>query len=232
MLLMRLANRFCLALQNGVRRQVAAGLTALALALSLAGCSDGIKQLTDSVAALTDKHESLYSQMLDCEQRYADMLAAVTDLESVKQARPKMIIEAKKYANLGEQFLTTQGLTPEKYLGILERSVKRQQAIAAQIQEHMQRLTNNGADNQMRMAIPSLDWSAVQLDFSFDADAVAHGKKRHKEQMADQMEEAKARMQESRDKMKARMEESRARMEDMRAKMRRPPPGSPIQPAP
>jgi hypothetical protein len=240
---MHLAKGLCISSGNCWRQQLASRLALIVLAVSGTGCSEGVKQLTDRVAALTDKHESLYSQMLDCEQRYANLLAKASDLESVQQARPQMIAEAKQYSELGEQFIKTEGLTPEKLVEILKRSLDRQQSINAQIKEQMQRLIGDGTNNQMRMAIPHLEWSSAELNFSFDADAVAHGKKPHKEQLADQMEAAKARMQETRENMKSRMEESRnnmkkrmdesrARAEEMRAKFRRPPVGSGSQSTP
>jgi len=169
-----------------------------------------------------DKHQSLYSQMLDCEQRYANLLAKATDVESVKQMRPQMKAEAKKYGELGEQFLNVEGLTPEKLKGIIERSADRQKAINAKIKEQMDRLTANSTDNQMRIAIPDLDWNEVKMNFIWDSELIARGKKRQKEQFKDDMDAARARMQKSRDEMKARMEASRTRFEEMRSKMRRP----------
>jgi hypothetical protein len=188
----------------------------------IASCVALLAALVLATGCSLDKHQSLYNQMLDCEQRYANLLAKASDSASVKEFRPQMSAEAKKYRDLGEQFLTAEGLTPEKMKDILRRTADRRQKISAQIKEHLLRLTANGTDNEMRLAIPSLEWSAVTLDFAFDADAVASGKKRHKEQMKDEMQAAKERMQKSQEAMKARVEASRARFEEMRSKMRRP----------
>src|SRR3954465_5748702 len=95
-----------------------------AVAFLLTGCS-------------TDKHQSLYSQMLDCEQQYANLLARATDVESVKQSRPQMSAEEKQYRDLGKQFLNVERLNVEKLRGILDRSASRQRAINDQIKEQM-----------------------------------------------------------------------------------------------
>jgi hypothetical protein len=198
----------------------------LSAALLFTGCSKSVQELADALTALTDKHESLYNQMIDCQQRYADLLAKATDLQSVKQVKPQTSAEVQKYRGLGDQFLKVEGLTIDKLKGILERTSDRRKTINAQIKEQMERLTANGTDSEMRLAIPTLEWSSATLDFAFDADAVANGKKRHKDQLKDQMEAAKERMKESQEAMKARMEESRSqmksRMEEMRPKMRGP----------
>src|SRR5262249_23606419 len=53
---MCLANRFWMASDKGWRRQRFWQLTVLAAAIVLTGCSQGVEQLVDRVAALTDQH--------------------------------------------------------------------------------------------------------------------------------------------------------------------------------
>jgi hypothetical protein len=188
-----------------------------------------------------DPHERLYSQMLDCEERFCDILATTDDVESIREARPRMQAEAKKYRELGNRFLATEGLTPEKLKGVMERSRDRQRALQARFKEQMQRLTGGKWNPDVLLAIPQLELMKHQLDFMFEAAEVASGKK-GAEQTSNLPvggppppppppplpPEVIAR--EKMDSIKARMEESRARREEFRAKMealRPKPPGAP-----
>ena len=194
---------------------------------ALSGCGKGVNRLAQSFVSLTDRHESLYRQMLDCEERYADILATTTDLESINQAQPEMSAEAKKYHDLAKEFLATEGLTPDKLRGIFERSRERQSEVNARIKEQMQRLIGDRSNPEISLAIPHLEWFKYKIDFVTDAEEVANGRKTHLEQLHDRVnarrpppeQVAKQRI----DEAKAKFEESRARMEAMRAKMGMPP---------
>jgi hypothetical protein len=209
------------------------------------GCGKAVQELAKSIAAMTDPRDSLYSQMLDCEERYCDILETTTDLESIQKAEPQMLAEAKRYRELAKQFLALEGLTTEKLKGVLERSKDRQTAVNARVNEQTQRLIGDGKNREISMAIPHLLWFGIKINFFGEAAEIASGQKQPRgatglaanpppngpppppprstdEIVQEKMDAAKARMEESRARMEQRMEESRARMEAMRAKMKRP----------
>jgi hypothetical protein len=165
-------------------------------------------------------------------------LAALTNLESIKQARPQMLAEAGKYRELGEQFLTTEGLTPDKLRGILERSQDRQSDLNRKIKEHTDRLIGDGSNRMISLEIPHLEWFSVKIRFVTDADDIAHGRPRTDVKAMVENQRAnspsgKERAQQAVESAKARIEEAKARMEAMRAKMGQPPSrGSPSVPRP
>src|SRR5687767_6373336 len=84
-------------------------LLAILLMLAAAGCVDPSKVLEQVGQSLVpDTHEALYSAMLDCEEKGADIVEGLADVQAARDARPQLRTLGKQYRRLARRYLALE----------------------------------------------------------------------------------------------------------------------------
>jgi hypothetical protein len=132
------------------------------VSLAVAGCVDPSKvvEVVESVAdkaeqvsqvLIPDTHEALYGAMLDCQDKGADIVEGLTDIQAAREAQPRLRALGKQYRHLAHRYLLLELPDVEEAKRLNEAFKEREQKLALRGYELAKRLSEG--DKNLLLAI-------------------------------------------------------------------------------